>query len=41
MGKSETFDDAIASFAIAYVKRTQDDYDHLVKAKRAVKRKAA
>jgi uncharacterized protein (DUF2252 family) len=41
MGKREVFDDALASFAMGYVTRTQDDYDHLVKAKRTAKRKAA
>src|SRR5262249_10431078 len=41
MGKREVFDDALASFAMAYVKRTQDDYEQLVKTKRVAKRKAA
>jgi Uncharacterized protein conserved in bacteria (DUF2252) len=33
MGKSRVFDDAVASFAIAYADRTQRDYDQLVKSK--------
>jgi hypothetical protein len=33
MGKSGAFDDALASFAIAYAERTQQDYDQLVKSK--------
>jgi uncharacterized protein (DUF2252 family) len=41
MGKRGVFDDALASFAMAYAKRTQDDYAQLVEAKHAVKRKAA
>jgi hypothetical protein len=41
MGKREIFDDALASFAMAYVTRTQGDYERLVKAKRAAKRKPA
>ena len=34
MGKSEAFDDALASFAMAYAARTKSDYDRLVKAKK-------
>jgi uncharacterized protein (DUF2252 family) len=34
MGKRGVFDDALASFAMAYAARTQDDYEQLVKAKR-------
>jgi hypothetical protein len=34
MGKSDAFDDALASFAMAYVVRTQKDYDQLAKSKR-------
>jgi len=42
MGKSAAFDDALASFAMAYADRTQHDYDKLAKAKRgAVKKLAA
>jgi uncharacterized protein (DUF2252 family) len=33
MGKSGAFDDALASFAMAYAVRTQSDYDRLAKAK--------
>jgi uncharacterized protein (DUF2252 family) len=33
MGKSDAFDDALASFAIAYGIRTQQDYDLLARAK--------
>jgi uncharacterized protein (DUF2252 family) len=33
MGKSGAFDDALASFAMAYAERTQRDYDQLVKSK--------
>ena len=33
MGKSAVFDDAVASFAMAYAERTQRDYDQLVKSK--------
>jgi hypothetical protein len=35
MGKRDVLDDAVASFAMAYGVRTQDDYEQLVKAKRA------
>ena len=41
MGKSGIFDDALASFAMAYAARTQHDYGQLVKAKRGAVRKAA
>jgi uncharacterized protein (DUF2252 family) len=41
MGKRGVLDDALASFAMAYAVRTQDDYEQLVKAKRGVIRKAA
>jgi uncharacterized protein (DUF2252 family) len=34
MGKSGAFDDALASFAMAYTDRTRQDYEQLVKAKR-------
>jgi hypothetical protein len=37
MGKRDVFDDALASFAMAYAARTQDDYEQLVKAKGGVK----
>ena len=33
IGKNEAMDDALASFAMAYAKRTQQDYDLLAKAK--------
>jgi uncharacterized protein (DUF2252 family) len=36
MGKSDAFDDALASFAMAYAVRTQRDYDQLAKSKRNV-----
>jgi uncharacterized protein (DUF2252 family) len=41
MGKRAVFDDALASFAVAYAERTQADYDALAKAKGGTKRKAA
>ena len=41
MGKRDVFDDALASFAMAYAGRTYDDYEQLVKAKRGVKRRSA
>jgi uncharacterized protein (DUF2252 family) len=41
MGKHDVFDDALASFALAYAVRTQDDYKQLVNAKRGAGRKAA
>jgi uncharacterized protein (DUF2252 family) len=34
MGKRDVLDDALASFAMAYATRTQQDYEQLVKAKR-------
>jgi len=34
MGKSDAFDDALASFAMAYATRTQSDYDQLTRSKR-------
>jgi hypothetical protein len=37
MGKREVLDDALASFAMAYAVRTQDDYEQLVKARHSVK----
>jgi hypothetical protein len=37
MGKRDVFDEALASFAIAYAARTKDDYDQLVKANRGAK----
>jgi len=37
MGKREILDDALASFAMAYAVRTQDDYEQLVKARHSVK----
>jgi uncharacterized protein (DUF2252 family) len=37
MGKSGAFDDALASFALAYAARTQADYDKLAKSKRPKK----
>ena len=39
MGKNDTMDDALASFAMAYAARTQSDYDRLVKAKRPATKK--
>jgi hypothetical protein len=33
MGKSGAMDDALASFAMAYAARTQQDYDLLAKAR--------
>jgi uncharacterized protein (DUF2252 family) len=41
MGKHDVFDDALASFAMAYAVRTQDDYEQLAKARGGAKRKAA
>jgi hypothetical protein len=35
MGKSGAFDEALASFAMAYAARTQSDYDRLAKSKGA------
>ena len=37
MGKGDVLDDALASFAIAYTVRTQDDFQQLVRSKRGVK----
>jgi uncharacterized protein DUF2252 len=34
MGKNDAFDDALASFAMAYAARTQSDHAQLAKAKR-------
>jgi uncharacterized protein (DUF2252 family) len=39
MGKRGVFDDALASFAMAYAARTQGDFGQLVSAKHDVKRK--
>ncbi len=39
MGKSGKFDDALASFAMAYADRTKKDYDKLAKAKGVAKKK--
>ena len=39
MGKSDAFDDALASFAMAYADRTQRDYDQLAKSKRGTARR--
>jgi hypothetical protein len=39
MGKSGAFDDALASFAMAYADRTKTDYDQLAKAKGVAKKK--
>ena len=36
MGKSGAFDDALASFAMAYADRTRQDYDQLASAKRGL-----
>jgi hypothetical protein len=38
MGKRDVLDDALASFAMAYAERTQDDYKQLVKAKHGINR---
>ena len=35
MGKNDTFDDALASFAMAYVTQTESDYERLKMAKRS------
>ena len=40
MGKSRAFDDALASFAMAYAARTQSDYDRLARAKQRRSRAA-
>jgi uncharacterized protein (DUF2252 family) len=39
MGKSDAFDDALASFAMSYAARTQKDYDQLAKARRKAARR--
>lgn len=39
MGKSGAFDDALASFAMLYARRTREDYEMLLHSKRAAKRK--
>ena len=36
MGKNDAFDDALASFAMAYAVRTQKDHDQLARSKRNV-----
>ncbi len=41
MGNRDVFDSALASFAMAYAKRTHDDHAQLVKAKGGAKRKTA
>jgi hypothetical protein len=41
MGKSGAFDDALASFAMAYADRTQKDYDRLSAAKHGVVKQLA
>src|SRR5262245_59025876 len=41
MGNRDVLDSALASFAMAYAKRTYHDHAQLVKAKRVAKRKAA
>ncbi len=41
MGKGGVLDDALASFAMAYAVRTQDDFEQLVRAKRGAKRNKA
>jgi len=38
MGKSGALDDALASFGMAYARRTQADYDQLVKSNRFAKK---
>jgi len=40
MGKNDVFDDALASFAMAYAARTKQDYDLLAKAKGGAPEKA-
>jgi hypothetical protein len=37
LGKRGAFDDAIASFAMAYAVRNQSDYEQLMRAKRGSK----
>jgi uncharacterized protein (DUF2252 family) len=39
MGESDTLDDALASFALAYADRTQTDYDDLSKYRRGIGKK--
>jgi hypothetical protein len=41
MGKSRAFDDALASFAMAYADRTERDYKQLAKSKRSTAKMAA
>jgi hypothetical protein len=41
MGKSSVFDDALASFAMAYADRTQSDYERLAKSKSGTTKKLA
>jgi uncharacterized protein (DUF2252 family) len=41
MGKRGVLDDALASFAMVYADRTEEDYDALLKAKRDLVKKAA
>src|SRR6476469_815124 len=41
MGKRGAFDDALASFAMAYAARTKSDYDKLVKSKRGTGKELA
>jgi hypothetical protein len=40
MGKSGALDDALASFAMAYARRTQADYDQLLRSKRIAEKKS-
>ena len=40
MGKSGVLDDALASFAMAYARRTQADYDQLLRSKRLAEKKS-
>ena len=39
MGKGGALDDALASFAMLYARRTRADYDMLLRSRRAAKRK--
>jgi len=41
MGKSDVFDEAIASFALAYADQTERDYASLVKAAKSGRIKVA
>jgi hypothetical protein len=41
MGKRRVFDDALASFAMAYADRTQSDYERLAKSQSATAKKLA